>query len=310
VLVSVFLFVIIIATILLFISWQISDITDDWNKIKHNLAIHTKHAQHWVKQRFHVSYNAQQNYIDQVKQDTLNGDNEIMVDTLGSFTDTLLNFVLIPIYTFLILLYKNLFLRFLYKIVSNKNGQILSDILSHVKTVIQSYITGLIIEMGIVSVLMATGLMFLGVEYAIFLGVITALLNLIPYLGILVATLICVLASLANSTDVFVILGIIVLNGLVQFIDNNILVPKIVGNKVRINALVSMVGVIIGGAIAGVAGMFLAIPLIAILKVIFDRIEVLEPWGFLMGDDLSKVFHWHKLKLSDFNQGNSNESGK
>jgi predicted PurR-regulated permease PerM len=308
VLVSVVLFVILIGTIILFISWQVSEITDDWKKIKYNISIHSDHIQHWIKQRYNVSYNKQQNFVHRIADDTLNGDTELMGNTLSSFTDTLLKVVLIPIYTFLILLYRNLFIKFLVKIVSQKNEQILLDILTHVKTVVQSYIIGLLIETGVVAVLTTGGLILLGVQYAVLLGVITAILNLIPYIGILVACVITLLATLVNSTDVSVMLGVIALSVLVQFIDNNILVPKIVGNKVRINALVSMVGVIIGGAIAGIAGMFLAIPLIAILKVIFDRIESLSPLGFLMGDDLPKTYDWYKLKLPDFSQGNSEDT--
>ena len=93
------------------------------------------------------------------------------------------------------------------------------------------------------------------------------------------------------------IIGIIVVNIIVQIIDNNLLVPMIVSSKVQVNALVSIVGIIIGGAIAGFSGMFLAIPIIAILKVIFDRIEPLEPWGYLMGDDLPKTYEWHRIKF-------------
>ena len=180
-------------------------------------------------------------------------------------------------------------------------------ILSQIKTVVQSYIVGLLIEMGVVGVLTSVGLMLLGVEYAILLGVITAILNLIPYIGILIAAIVSILATLVNSSELSAIIGVILLNVVVQFIDNNILVPRIVGNKVRINALVSMVGVVIGGSLAGIAGMFLAIPLIAILKVIFDRIEILSPWGYLMGDDLPKTYTWNKLVLPDYNQGNYTE---
>jgi hypothetical protein len=82
----------------------------------------------------------------------------------------------------------------------------------------------------------------------------------------------------------------------VQIIDNNILVPLIINTKVQINAFVSIVGIIIGGGIAGVAGMFLAIPILAILKIIFDRIESLEPWGYFMGDNVPKNFIWKNKK--------------
>jgi predicted PurR-regulated permease PerM len=286
--ITVFFFVVSITTILMFLSWQISDITDDWSKIKGNLTVHFERFQHWIKQKFHLSYRKQENYIHQVTQETLKGESDLMGNTLSSFTDALVSLILIPIYTFLILLYRNHFTKFLYKVVRAKNESILQDILTKVKTVVQSYIVGLIIEMGIVGVLTTTGLMLLGVEYAIFLGAITAILNLIPYLGILVAAFISILATLVNSNEISMIIGIIVLNAVVQLIDNNLIVPKIVGNKVRINALATMVGVIIGGAVSGVAGMILSIPLIAIIKVICDHIEPLKPLGFLIGNDTPK----------------------
>ena len=93
-----------------------------------------------------------------------------------------------------------------------RNENKLHEILKQIKTVIQSYIVGLLIEMGIVGVLTTVGLMFLGVEYAILLGVITAMLNLIPYIGILVAAVISILATLVNSSELSVILGVILLN--------------------------------------------------------------------------------------------------
>ena len=139
--------------------------------------------------------------------------------------------------------------------------------------------------------------MVIGVEYAILLGIITGILNLIPYIGILFAGALTIVVSLGGTTDLTVIIGVIVVNIIVQLIDNNILVPLIVNSKVQINAFVSIVGIIIGGALAGVSGMFLAIPIIAVLKVIFDRIDDLEPWGYLMGDNLPKTYKWKNIKL-------------
>jgi predicted PurR-regulated permease PerM len=129
------------------------------------------------------------------------------------------------------------------------------------------------------------------------LGLITGILNLIPYIGILFAGLLTIVASLSGSPELSVIVGVIVVNVIVQFIDNNVLVPMIVSSKVEINALVSIVGIVAGGAIAGIAGMFLAIPVIAIIKVVFDRIDELSPWGYLFGDDMPKTYSWHKVKL-------------
>lgn len=161
------------------------------------------------------------------------------------------------------------------------------------------------IEMGIVAVLTTVGLMIIGVPYAILLGTITAILNLIPYIGILVAGCISIVVALTNSTEVSVVVGVIVVNAVVQLFDNNFLIPKIVASKVKINALVSIVAVFVGGALAGVIGMFLAIPLSAMLKVIFDRINGLEPWGILMGDDMPKTYEWGKIKLPALSAGDN-----
>lgn len=286
VLVSVVLLVILVAGIVLLVSWQIADMTDDWNKIKTNLSTHLHNAQQWIKTKFHVSYTKQENYIEHIKQETLLNDSEIMGDTITSFTDTLLIIVLIPIYTFLILLYRALFVKFLYEVVNKKNWQALHNVLSQVRNVVQSYLVGLMIEMGLVATLTTIGFMIIGIEYAILLGLITAILNLIPYIGILVAGLISILATLGSSGEISLIIGIVVTNTVVQLIDNNFIVPKIVGNKVQINALATMVGVIAGGTIAGVPGMILSIPLIAIIKVIFDHVEALKPWGSLMGNNV------------------------
>ncbi|MBI3520868.1 MAG: AI-2E family transporter [Bacteroidetes bacterium] len=283
-LISVFFFILIIAGIIVFVSWEMGDIINDWRSIKANISLHYHNIQQWVKQNFNISYRKQEKYIQQASAVPLSPDSELMGQTLNSISDLLFNFILIPIYTFLFLLYKNLFMTFLHKLVKPEQKNKLRDILHQIKLSIQSYLVGLMVEMVIVSALTSVGLMLIGVEYAILLGVITGVLNLIPYIGILVAALLSVVATLTGSNDISVIAGVLIVNVIVQLIDNNVLVPMIVSSKVKINALASIICIIIGGAIAGIAGMFMAIPISAILKVIFDRIEPLKPWGYLLGD--------------------------
>ena len=170
---------------------------------------------------------------------------------------------------------------------------------------VQSYVVGLLFEMVAVSVLTTIGLYIIGVPYFVLLGIITGILNLVPYIGILFAGALSIVVSLSGSTDLSIVAGVILVNIIVQLIDNNILVPLFVNSKVQINALVSIIGIIIGNVLGGITGMFLAIPIIAILKVIFDRIEVLEPWGYLLGDDLPKTFEWHKIKIPMYNYNTS-----
>ncbi len=302
---AVIIFVLIILGIFTFISFQISDMANDFDKIEKNISIHIEHLQQYVKDNFNLSTREQKEYINGATEDTFKKGKEMIGTTLMSFTDTLLNLTLIPIYTFLILLYRTHFITFLSKLFKPQYHDKLQQILFQIKVAVKSYIVGLIIEMIAVSVMTSIGFMIIGLEYAILLGIITGILNLIPYVGILFAGVLSIVVSLTSSTEISIVFGVIIVNIIVQFIDNNILVPMIVSSKVEINAFVSIIGIIIGGSIAGVSGMFLAIPLIAIMKVIFDRIESLEPWGYLMGDDLPKTYEWHRIKLPHYDYGNS-----
>jgi len=291
--ITTIIFVLIVIGVLFFISWQVSDIANDWDAIKNNLAIHFETIQKLVTDNFNLNRGEQKILLQDASKNMSESGKNLIGSTLVSFTDVLLNLTLIPIYTFLFLLYKNLLITFLTKLFKPEDHKKVQDILFHVKVSVQSYIIGLLIELIIVSTLTTVGFMIIGLKYAIVLGIITGILNLIPYIGILFAGVISVIATLTASPDITLIIGVLIIVIVVQLIDNNLIVPLIVGSKVQINAFVSIVGIIIGGVIAGFSGMFLAIPIIAIMKVIFDRIESLEPWGYLMSDDLPKNYTWN-----------------
>jgi predicted PurR-regulated permease PerM len=293
-LLAVTLFVLFFVVIFYFISIQLAGMADDWDKIKANLFMHYNNLQEYVLNTFSISKGEQNKMINEATSGSMDSGKALMGTTLVSFTDSLMNLILIPIYMFLILLYRTHFIKFLCKLFDEHHHAKLQDILRTIKTSVQSYILGLLFEMVIVSVLTTVGLMIIGVKYAILLGVITGLLNLIPYLGILIAGILTIIASLTGTSDLSVIIGILVVNIIVQIIDNNILVPMVVSSKVEINSIASIVGIIIGGAVAGISGMFLAIPVMAIMKVIFDRIGPLKAWGYLLGDDVPKTFRWKK----------------
>lgn len=297
---SVFLFVIVVIGIITFISWQISGIANDWNTIKNNLSIHIDNIQDMVRDNFNLSKREQKKLLNEATESSLQTGKSIVGSTLMSFTGTLLNLLIIPIYTFLILLYRTHFIKFLCQLFKPEYHDTLNDILGQVKVSVQSYITGLMIQLVTVSTLTAIGFTIIGVKYAVVLGLITGILNLIPYIGILFAGLLSVIATLTGSPDLSLMLSVVVVIAIVQLIDNNLIVTMIVSSKVKINALASIVGIVIGGAMCGVPGMFLAIPILAILKVIFDRIESLKPWGYLISDDLPKTYTWRNITLPLF----------
>jgi predicted PurR-regulated permease PerM len=140
--------------------------------------------------------------------------------------------------------------------------------------------------------------LILGIEYAILLGIVGAFLNVIPYLGGIIGVVLFMIIALVTKSSEYVFY-VIILYSVIQLIDNNYIVPKIVGSKVKLNALFSIIAVIVGAAIWGIPGMFLSIPLLAIVKLIFDRVDSLNSWGFLLGDTTPPVLKPILKKLID-----------
>jgi predicted PurR-regulated permease PerM len=206
--------------------------------------------------------------------------------TLGVIAGSLAMFFLLPIYSFLFLFYKPLILNFLYEIFENDKSKEVGTVLKQTNGAIQSYMVGLLIEALIVAAMNSVALLLLGVKYALLLGVMGALLNVLPYIGGIIAITLPVLVATATKDGFQTQIGIVIAYLIIQFIDNHFLIPYIVSSKVKINALVSIVIVLLGGALWGVPGMFLSIPFIGVLKVIFDRIPEMKPWGKLLGDEV------------------------
>jgi predicted PurR-regulated permease PerM len=163
------------------------------------------------------------------------------------------------------------------------------DGIRETKMIIKSYLVGLLIQISYITFLLGATLMIIGIKHALLIGVIFAILNLIPYVGALIGNVVGVALTLTSSQEIWPIWTVLITIAVVQFLDNNILMPRIVGSKVKINALASIVGVLVGGALAGISGMFLSLPIIAILKIVCDRSNNLRQWGVLFGDEKPKL---------------------
>ncbi len=186
------------------------------------------------------------------------------------------------------LYYKNLLLRFVFLWFPKDNHPKVEEAMRESEIIIKSYLVGLLIQITYITILLGTILLIFGIKHAILIGAIFAILNLIPYVGALIGNIIGVLLTVSSTQEVFPIFVVLGTIAFVQFLDNNILMPRIVGSKVKINALATIVGVIIAGALAGVSGMFLSLPVIAVMKIIFDRTEQFKQWGVLLGDERPK----------------------
>lgn len=272
-----------IVAVLYFISRQVLSFIDDFDGMQKRLDELYSSLQLWVKDEFGVTIAKQDEYIHNTgeKLDA----SKIAGRTFVSVTEMLSYLVFLPIYTFLILYYKDLIKRFLIAVFSTSNEDKVREILDESRSVSHRYIIGLLIEMLVVFALNSTGFLIVGIQYAFFLALVAALLNLIPYIGMLVANIFCMVITFVLSESGYDVLWVGAILAVVQFIDNNFLMPLIVGSKVKINALATLLGVLVGGALCGISGMFLSIPGLAVLKVIFDRVDSLKPYGLILGDD-------------------------
>lgn len=284
---------ILILTLLYFIASQLSTFSEALPQLKLKFKAMFDDGINWMSQYFNISTSKVEGWIETQKNEGMNNSTAVIGQTVTTVSSILVLVFLLPVYIFLILFYKPLLLDFINKIFPTNKNHTVKEVLTETKTLIQSYLIGLLLETGIVAALNATALFIIGIEYAILIGIIGALLNLIPYIGGIVAIAIPMVLAIATHEPIYA-LYVLIAYMVVQLLDNNFIVPKFVASKVKINALASIVVVLIGGAIWGVSGMFLSLPLTAIFKVICDRIEPLKPIGFLIGDNMPDITFFGK----------------
>lgn len=280
--IALFIGLVTVSGLLYFISTQLMHFSENLPALKIKFNEHFAEMQTWIAAHLKIPVAKQQ----KITNDALNGSQSFLGSALGGAFSTLGFIFLLPIYVFLLLYYKTLILNFFHEVFAEENTGQVSAVLTETKSAIRSYMVGLLLEALVVAVMNSVALLLLGVDYAILIGVIGAILNMLPYVGGIVAIALPVIIASVTKDGFSTQLGILGAYSVIQFIDNNFLVPFLVSSRVKINALVSIIVVLLGGALWGVAGMFLSIPLVAILKIIFDRLPEMKPWGKLLGDEV------------------------
>ena len=283
-LVSVLLLVLSLVGLLYLVGSQVDSLADDWPKFKQQVLTSVDSLQHWISVKFHIRIKQQMTYVNTATSKLLETGSSVIGDVLVSFSSLLIFLVFILIDTFFLLYYRRLIIRFLVAVFREENAVLVYDIIAEIQSRIRQYILGLLLEMVIVATASGLALWILGVEYALLLGLLIGLFNLIPYIGIACALVLSTVVTFASAGTAKLVLVICTIVG-IHLVDSNVLLPVIVGSKVRINALITILGVIVGENVWGITGTFLAIPVIAIIKIVFDRIEPLKPWGMLLGDE-------------------------
>jgi predicted PurR-regulated permease PerM len=268
---------------------QASRFSESWPLFVDKFTETLNQAITWASGYFDIDPIRIHEWIIKTKSELINSSGSAIGQTLVSVGSGIVILFLLPLYIFLILFYQPLLLDFIHKLFAEIHQSKVTEIVTQTKTVVQRYLVGLLIEAIIVATMNSVALLILGIQYAILLGIIGALLNLIPYIGGLVAVALPMMIAIVTKSTAWYALYVLGAYYFIQLVDNNYIVPKIVASKVKINALFSIMVVIAGNALWGVPGMFLSIPLLAIVKVIFDHIEPLKPWGFLLGDTMPSL---------------------
>lgn len=283
-LISMILASIIFVIVFYFISTSIASFRKDLPQMIQNINEFIIHLEKWAQKSFHISQQNMQDFINSSSNEMLPSTSSIINQTVTTVTSLLFLGIILFITTFLLLLYRGLVVAFFMNLFADGYAKNINNVFSKTQLVIQGYIVGLLIEMIIVAAAYAAVFFFLGVKYAFLLAVIGAILNIVPYLGVIIT---CVLtAAITFTTDtpatvVWAVISIII----IHMIDSNILSPRIIGSRVKLNALASIIGVITGSALWGLPGTFMAMPIIAVMKVVFEEIEPLRPFAILIGDD-------------------------
>ena len=283
--VAILFFLVIVGLLFYLIGSQITRLANDWPEFQKQFADSGLNFQRWISSTFNINFSDQMDYLNSATDKLKSASTTVIGATVLSVSSILLFLVFVLIECFFILQYRRHLKKFLLALFNDAHAPVVYDIIEQVQYIVRKYMLGLMLQILIVATMCFTAFYFIGIKYALLLGLIAGLFNIIPYIGILTAfvfTMAIAIGSAASTTQLILAASSMV--G-VHLIDSNFLLPVVVGSKVKINPLITLLGVILGEMLWGIPGMFLSIPVIAIIKIVFDRVDSLKPWGYLLGEE-------------------------
>lgn len=288
ILITLLLVVVVVAGGLSLISAQFIQFSEQIPEVTEKLKSTTDQAINFLEETVGISQEEQSEYLQQGINNVIDSSGNYVSSIVSATTNMFTVMTLMPIFIFFMLYYREMYRTFFRKLLDVKQGvgSNIDGLLDRVQNVTQNYLVGMLTVIGILAVLNTTGLFIVGLEHAVFFGVFAALLAIIPYIGIIIGALPPLLYALLLTDSLLTPVFVVAVFGTVQFLEGNFITPRIVGSKVSINPFVAMVALIIGGELWGISGMILFVPLIGILKVVFDQIEDLKPYGYLLGNSV------------------------
>ncbi len=282
---SICLIFIGIGLLVFMMSSQFLSISSDLPSLQKGFSERLDNLQTFIQQKTSLSPEKQILIIKSKTETFLSSAGTYFTGIFFTTTSVLGNFFLIIIYIFFFLYYRQRIFVFILRVMPGKSHEKTLKTLHEITKVTTSYIVGLLIVISLLAAMNFIGFFLIGVPHALFFALLIALLNTIPYIGVWIGSVFPVLYMLItrdSAGPVFAVIAVVALN---QFIEGNFLTPTIVGSRVKINAMSAIIAIILGGILWGTSGMILFIPLLGICKVIFDNVDKMSPYAYLIGDD-------------------------
>lgn len=296
---SILVVTVVLAGIGYLIWWQASELAQNTAHIERTLDEWMRQAQRFLYRTFGLDYQDQKEMLDE-QQSALAGYIPSIMEEMASL---LAKIILVLVYAYMFLTHRDKINRFILSISGSEDEEKTRSIIDSANQLSIGYLGGLLKLIVAMTILYSLGYWIIGIKNPIFFGSVCGAMEMIPFVGNLIGSLFATVGAIAQSGNTEVIPLIFLVYLVVQFIQSYILEPLILGSQVNVNPLFSILVLIVGELIWGVAGMVLAIPLLGILKIYFDHNEKLKPYGRLIGSDVgetessfSKVKKWFKRK--------------
>lgn len=295
-LVCIFTVIIVLTVAILMLINQLTGLLSDLPGISETITTKLNQVHEFLATKIHMSPQKQHEFLKNELRDYLASLSSHITSFLRLTGTVLASFVLTMVYAFFLLLYRQKLKNFVYLAVASRFHESPHPIvgapprnpgiiIGKITQVANSYVSGLFLVICILSAANAVGIFLIGIEHALFFGLMAGMLNLIPYIGSIIGCLIPVIFALLTKDSLWYPVALIIFFSLLQMLESYVLTPNITGASIKLNPMVTIMGLLLGGFIWGIPGMIIFIPYLGIVKVIFDHVKKLRPYGYLMGKD-------------------------
>ncbi len=283
---SLIVAVVFVAGLLYFFYTQVTMFASDWPQLSKQMTGKINNLYQFINENFNYSRTEQKNFINQRLTSIGESASQYILSIFTATGSFIATAVIIPVFIFFLTYYRDKFRHFVELALKDEHKSAHAlDILRKISLVSQKYIKGLFIVVLILAVLNSVGFLILGLEHAILFGVLLAFLNIIPYIGVIIGSILPVLMALITEDQIGIAIGVAGVAVFVQFLENNFITPNVVGSSVSINPFTAILALLVTALIWGVLGMIIALPFFGMMKVAFDNIETLKPYGYLIGEE-------------------------